>query len=433
MHEVYHHAADPERETLKRQDQDLLSSSCGIGNTPSPASSSDQQDWNVEVHEHSTAEIKAITLCCQTNLAFLREKIGGHHYSQASYLQLVELLVAVGGALSLGTMNVLSDVLVPCNCYFIRRMRYLLYQSPHEMCFAPGDISTLINQSLEVLKVSISTNHVDLPNTPAFQGSQTILEYIFNSFIKDMSEDLSCQSLLEKAMSFTSKWSWFTKMFDLAFSLLELKCKDEYTINECLDILLGLALLPLRMCNSRIEQEELSTTLAKQLSQRIKALSDPFRKHFVILRIPSEHIRLKVIDLHLDDCFGTSGTTTTTTTTGTDRTQASQHFTLSKFKAVHLQKTVVGTKHDLGFFLSLLTLLLQSHVLLVSGMPILNFIPDRQDITCEANLTSTIELSDLNQPVMVFINRLSTDPVTASCLAIPTNWYYLELLITLTS
>ncbi len=476
MHEVYHHASDPERKNIISPcnqlnltslssplpitpcdvplNEDDLSSPCTTeiahGST-SISGCPDRERIVTAVHKHTVAEMNAIASSYQTNLTFLRENnIEYNLYSQAGYLQLVESLVAVGGALPFReTMTVLSDVLKSSNCYFIKRMRNFLCQNHCVMCSLPHEKTVLwdtINQSLEILKNAISKEHVDPSQTPAFQASKTVLEYLLNIFIDDLMHHFSevsngtfRTSLFEKVLSSTSKWSWFNKMLSMAFSLLDLNILAKCGVLECLDTLLGLALLPLKTCNSKAEQEEISTTLAKQLSQRIERLSNSFKKIFVLLRIPSEHVRLKVIDIHLDNYFATAGTTSTGSDSSNEgMTSSSTDFSLSKFK-VHLQKTVVrgdGTRQDLGFFLSLLTMLLQSHLLIVSGAPMLSFLPDRESAASEGNSSSAQlqpQLTELNQSVTVFINRLSTDPATASYLITPTNWNYLELLIILTS
>ena len=460
MHETYNHACDPERNntllpcnhsglssvspavTLNGGDeQDCLPCITGSDNAHSTSVSEwyDQEQNDTGTHEHSVAEMKAITSFYLTNLKFLRENIEHHLYSQSSYLQLLELLGAVGTTLPFREIiAILSDVLKSGNCHFIKKIRNFLQQSSFRTCILPGEKTILwdtISRSLEMLKNVVSKEHniVDPSLTPAFQASKTVLEYSLKIFITDLTmlpNDELYQSLLAKVLSSTPKWSWYNEILNVAFILLEFNFPTQFVLLESVDILLGLALLPLRTCNTQLEREELSTTLAKQLSLRIARLPDSFKKYFVLLRIPSEHVRLKVIDIHLDNCFVAAAETSSSISNNGGINEA---FSLSKFK-VHLQKTVVGTGQDLGYFLSLLTMLLQSHLLIVSGVPMLSFIPDRQtDTNSNRNSTLQSQLADLNQPVTVFINRLSTDPATASYVITPTNWYYLELLIILTS
>lgn len=429
-HETYSHASDPEQKCMWSPCRAGSSMSYCVAHEEkimaySVTSASDWHDQDTMVHEHDAAEINAITSSYCTKLTFIRESMHHHLYSQASYQQLLELLGVLGTALPVEEIvSILLDVLKSGDCHFIMVLRHFLFMHQMNLDVEPGETTMLrdiIYQSLKMLHDVIRKGSVNPSLTSAFQASRTVLEYFLKVFTNDVNGELD-KSVLARVLSAT-KWSWYDEILDAAFALLELNCSSQSVFFECVDILLGLALVPIGNCNSKVEQEELCTSLAEQLSKRIALLPDSFRKYFVLIRIPSEHVRLKVVDFHLDRYF--AATTDTTVSGITDSSF------VSKFK-MHLQKTVVGTKHDLGYFLSLLTMLLQSHLLVVSGVPMVSFISD-QHTPVDRSPQLQSPLAALNQPVTAFINRLSTHPDTASFVITPTNWYYLELLIILTS
>lgn len=450
IHQLYNHAADPERSGLHLSfspiPHEKLSSDCvaidmcrntsistvpaGIkdltfsaANTDYNECNSSEQDTlqsrNFRAYDHSAS--------CQTHLKFLRDKIFHHGYSKVSYLQIVDSLAAVGGSFPPEEMvKILADILKSDSIYFINRMNVFLCQ--HYL--KTVDVKALweiMKQSLQVLRDVLAQEHVELSQAAGFQAGKTILEYIFNVLVNDLIED-SCGGhpcLLEEILLMTSEQSWHNQFFDITFSLLELELSGSNSL--CLDTMLSLALLPLLTCNSEVKQEELSTVLATDLSPYINKVSTTFKKHLVLSRIPSDNIRLKVIDIYLDTCFITAS--------GEHIPEENREpFSLSKFKNMHLYKIPVkaeGIRQDLGFFLGLLTMLLQSYLFIVTGVPLLSFLPDKSFGSSGTRFRE--DLSELNHPVMMFINRLSSDPQTSADLITPTNWYYLELLITLTS
>lgn len=389
-----------------------------------------------EAHRLPTATLFS-RLCNSTcdssyleSIKILRDKLNGHQYNRAMYLQMIDSLETKRASLPFRDLfSLLTDILTSDNHYFIHRMSTFICQVNFASDIEKNLFWDIISKSLGSLKTTISNSQ--LYQVPRLQACKTTLAYAYTVFVKDLLQRSDNQSacdalpcIVEEVISLTSTWIWHNSFLDIAFSLLESKLLDNVALSEWLGVLFNLALLSLVTCKSKEEQEECSVVIAKDISWRIDKLSTSFRKYQVLLTIPSDGVRLKVIDHHLDNYFAS-------TSAGLESTQL---FSISKFRNVHLHKTVFrpdGTRQGLNYLLCLLTMLLQSHLMIEMGVPLLSFLPD-QGMPSPSG-PSGQDLRELNDLVIVFINRLSSDPNTSQDLIAPTNWYYLELLMTLTA
>ena len=390
------------------------------------------EQCNIELCESNTATFIRTS---QNHLSILREKISNHRYSQGIYLQRIDSLIAAGITLPFSEMmGILKDILNSSDCYFINKMNVFL----HHDCLLRTSLSVkhkilwdIIMRSLTNLDDSLTCANPLV--MPSYLAGKAILKYIFDIFIKDLkSQESSCSHLLDRVLLFESKFSWHTKYLDISFSLLEhLYSYSGYTsVSQCLDTLLCFAVLPLVTMKTELEREEVVMKIAMDMSQCIHRLSNSHKKQEFILSIPSEHLRLMVINIHLERYF-------TLEAPSGNIPRRNLPFSLSCFNVTHLKRTLLkpdGTRQDMGYFLTLLVLFLQSHLLVLSGVPLVSFFPKGLDNDFEEmKLCCHKELKEIHHSILVLSNRLSSDPVTSMDLTNPTNWHHLQLLITLTS
>lgn len=382
----------------------------------------------LEAHRLPTATSFSNISSYLESMKILRDILNGHQYNQAMYLQMIDSLETRRASLPFQNLiNVLADMLASDNHYFIHRTStFILCQGNFTSGIEKNLFWDIISKSLGIVKMTISSSQV-----AKLQACKSTLTFAYTVFVKDLLQRLDNQScaalpsIVEEVISLTSTWIWRNSFLNVAFSLLESKLLDTVALSEWLGVLFNLALLSLVTCKSKEQQEDCLVVIAKDISWRIDKLSTSFQKHQVLLRIPSDDVRLKVIDHHLDNYFAS--------TPAEHGLESTQPFSLSKFRKVHLQKTVFrpnGTRQGLNYLLCLLTMLLQSYLMIEMGVPLLSFLPNQQTSTSGPSCQDLTQLHDL---VIVLINRLSSDPSTSQDLIAPTNWYYLELLMTLTA
>ena len=420
-HHFYNHAADPPRSLPVSSCVELLSKPSNTGMQPS--SSCDSTIVSVKVDSqlpscqslHGFLNPKNWDSVCGNapsmisngyqSLSFLRDQLQCS-YAQASYIQIVELITAVGMP---STPKEVTDVLIDllksdCN-FFVDKLGNYLHQYYRMPLLMQGRVLLeIIEKSLDILQTA-----------PGFLAGKTGLEFVLNVLISDIKMQRSpsqCSGLAE-AMFLTSKWTWHNKFLKSAFTLIsELQLPGNITHLECLDVVLSLALFPLVTCKSRIELESLTSTIAKELSFFINELHTTV-KHLFLSRIPSAYVRLKVIDIHLDTYF-------------THSTSDRPEDFLLKYKDSHLK--IKPGRQEVGYLLDLLTAMLQSYLFVTNGAPILPFLPEKAFDTSVTEFSGG--LGDVHDSVIGFIDRLSSDPTTSDALIV--NWHHLELLMTLT-
>ena len=359
----------------------------------------------------------------------LRENIFHCHYSRGSYIRVVDSLVATGVTLSTReVLDMLGDILQSNSFRFINRVGFFLHQDSllrTDLSFDRNSTWDIMKRSLIALDHYVSQFSNGLV-TPGLLAGNFVLEYLLRIFIKDL-KSTGCANLLENVFSLSSKWSRHEKLLDTVFCLLEFAYSEQNSFSKCLNTLYKLTVLPVVTCQSEIERQDVLVKLARTISQHVDKLSDFSNKYSAILYIPSCHLREKVIDIHLESYFALSGTDSVS---GREKI-----FSLSKFKNVHLKKIPFrpdGTKQDLKYFLRLLTVLLQSHLLILTGAPLVSFFPGIPESFKESAI-SVQDLKEARVPLAELTDRLSSDPSTSIDLTEPTNWYHLELLMTLTS
>lgn len=413
-YQYYCHAGDPLRH-LSRLSCNEISNDNRSTNPFIPSSTSNELDDQYSVATDGLV-LARIAVSCQHRLGILRQTLCDRQYYQGSYLEVMKFLVSTGLSMkSSEVTSMLKDILKSSNPFFITKMNFFLQQFH---CWQPerNELLALIDECLVLLPSSLAEDSCPSSNC-RFLASKLVLEYIFFMLVENFVSSDGCKGLLREVV-LASKWSWHVKFLDIASSLSQLNCVECKLYTECISLMLSYVVFPLIVSQSGSEQDDICNHLARDISSSSKELANPL---MLLLNIPSEILRERTIDHHLDHYFLCDTTE-----------EIGGPFTLLKFKNVHLLRNPRkpdGSRHDLGYFLSLLTSLLQSHLLVLSGVSLVSFIPKKS----EAIGSVCDSLKELHIPIMMLVNRLSSDPETSSHLTTPTSWYHLELLMTLTS
>ena len=353
-------------------------------------------------------------------LRILRKNLHSSQYNKASYIQIMDS-IATGGIVlpSEEIIKILQDILHSNHSWFINKLDIYLLQHNPNLSSEGESVLEIIHASLSMLESNLVLCNFKTPSTLA---AKTVLEFVLKVFVNELeASEPGHTCLLEAVLLLTSKQAWLNKLFTNIFLLssLELHAPGNGSLLKCLDVVLNLAMIPLAICKSKMEQDDLSFTIAKEISLNLEKISSTSKKCFFLWRIPSDEIRCQVIDIHLDTYFRINP----------QPTPVEEPFSLSKFKNIHLCRSPVklNGRHEGSYLLSLLALLLQSHVFIINGAPLLPFLPHRGP----SNEDDNLRMSDLHESVLTCINRLSSDGVSSADLI--SNWHYLEILLTLTS
>ena len=369
----------------------------------------------------------------QGHLDNFAESFNNGGYSLYNYLHVLERLLAQGSFIpSEKLLQVLDIVQSNGDQYFLTRMHTLLLQ----------DLSIRKDTTVDKRKLweMMESCLEKCQSLPVHLSSMIILNYILNVFLKDLnthSSELN-SSLVEKVLSLQSHYSHIRKLLDLVFSLprtgSHTVCDSE--VPSLLDVTLSLVCLPLLSC-TELDRKDAATKLARDISTRLNGLDSIHTKCHILEMIPSNYLREKIIDLYLEREF------TLLPQINSASVFTGSSLSLTKISQVHLNRTPYhqnGSPHSLSFFLRLLCMLLQSHLHTLNGTPLvtsLSTVNRPQFGVNSASLTSSEEiqqgLSSMNRRVCGLANRLLNDEIFCVEMTDPVNWFYFELLTSITS
>ena len=368
-------------------------------------------------------------------------------YNALNYLSVVEKLVSQGAYIPTHLLKqVLTQVQRACDEEFVRRMYAIL---SHDLTIRSNRDILKEEVVWEAMEQSLNTlqrhliSHDNTPQVNVF-AAETVLNYLFGLLVKDLNSRVEnpSTSLVKKTLSLRSKWSRIIKVLDVLFSVYQNSrgVSSHPGVPDVREVLLAMICLPLLTCED-IDRKEMALRLARELSERLETLGSTERKRELLLAIPSDYLRERVISIHLNRNF----VMRPSADSSSDLTQC-DNVSLATIGLVHLSRMPYNhsnTPQDLGFFLFLLCHLLQSHLHTLHACPILSFLTP-SSLTTDLppswlSLPSPLSREELRasllsicHPVQTLMFRLLEDPVFLCEITVPTNWLYLQLLTSLT-
>ena len=347
--------------------------------------------------------------------------------SVQNYLGLLQEIILHGSHIPSEELSTLLEhVLKLSKEEDIKKVNYLLQQDLllQEKIDVSGEtLWTIIEKCLETLEESHSSAVSRL-------RSEVVLSYVFGLLFKDLNGKTGepGDSLVEKMLSLRNKWSNLTKLLHLLCSTIERESEK-----DLLDLLMSLVSLPLLTCR-QLDRRELATRLAREISNRLGGLSSTEKKRQLLLSIPSDYLRERVIRIHLKTNFVLHSSIT--------QDPESYHeddVSLSHISQVHLNRVPYSRNGvlDLTYFLMLLCYLIQSHVRCLQGVPILTYLGDDvptqwRNFPLMSEEELQVSLLSLSPQVLSLSERLTMDETLLTALTSGENWMYLQLLQSLT-
>ena len=364
--------------------------------------------------------------------------------SVLNYLSVVEKLVSHGAYIpTLLLKKVLTQVQRACDHEFVRRMYAIL---SHDLAIrAISDVpkEEFVWEAMEQSLSTLQRHLVSQENTPPVSvfAAETVLNYLFGLLVKDLNFRIEnpSSSLVRKTLSLRSKWSRIIKMLDVLFSVYQNSrgVSSHPGVPGMQEVLLAMICLPLLTCEDT-DRKDTTLRLARELSERLETLGSTEKKQELLLAIPSDYLRERVISLHLNRHF----VMRPFADSRSDLIQ-SDDISLATIGSMHLSRMPYdhsNTPQDLGLFLLLLCHLLQSHLHTLHASPILSFLtpsvalpPSWQSLPSPLSRDELrASLLSICPSVQTLMCRLFDDPVFQCELTVPTNWLYLQLLTSLT-
>lgn len=308
-------------------------------------------------------------------------------------------------------------------------------------------IWSVLETCIERLQLTPATSTAEatprsLPSTTRL-SSKVVLSYLFGLMAKDFNLRVSEYegSLVERVLSLSRKWSNVRKLLSLLFASLEEK-EEGGSSGGLLDLVEEVSsaiCLPLLTCR-HLDRSDLTTKLAREISRQLSEVSTVEKQQRLILALPSDYLRERVIALHLETtCIRTASFCNGGTTTY-DQLELS----LDRIGSAHLTRspyTLSGERVDLGFFLFLQCHLLGSHLRCARGGPVVGFLetgssplPSEWRSYLETASEDEIQakLLSLGPQVISLMDRLMQDECLLGEVTMPQCWGYLQLLQSLT-
>lgn len=263
------------------------------------------------------------------------------------------------------------------------------------------------------------------------------LNYLLGFLIKNLDANKlePRLSLVEQLLS-SKKTLHISAILDVIFALRE-RCVDSVTSTRAVECLLAMVCLPLLTCDPS-SRSGLRTKLAREFAMRLDKLASYPSQYQLIMDIPSNYLKEKVIDFVLERNFLLPGENAA----ALSQTFSDDSISFAKIASIHLcreARCLNGATHNLTFFLQLLSGLIQCHVKTVTGtQPLVSLFPS----SCLPHSSSEPSLSedkvreqlfDMHRGVLLLTDRLSQDNDHFLELTEPATWFHLQLLSLITS
>ena len=327
---------------------------------------------------------------------------------------------------------------------FILGMDKLLSQDVakrNETKLKPDFIWRVLEKSMDDLKNGCTSGSVPLLSNAKVLAAWVLLRYLKEFFSRDLClmtvDREERKPLIEQVLSIKKRWARVMKVLDFLFVVLE---SSEVSI-ERLDLFhTTLELLCLPLLSFRVtERNELITKLAREISTKISAVRSVAKKTQFLKALPSHFLREKVVDFQLELEFKLTSSPNPSQSVCNESSVS-----IAKIGQVHFCRMPYhpnGSAHDLNYFLTLLVLMLQSHIQTLKGASVYSTTATRSHLLSAPQSTPPSSsageglnqaLRDIKPQVSQLSDRLSHDELIGIELTQPANWFMLQLLNTLT-
>ena len=243
------------------------------------------------------------------------------------------------------------------------------------------------------------------------------IQLTLNYFLEVLKRCLHCDKITssvdssikyEAFIDRTKKWSFFSKIIRMVFIVSE-KLED----GRCPQLLLLqafrqdlLALLCVPLCGKY--PQDTVERVAFAFEEGLRGMISVSMRKEVLLLVPSDLLREKIIDIHLENEFQFNSLSEAWL-----RQLQEAPFNLMKLCFIHVRRvlyTPSGEPHDLSYFLFLIVNLLQSHIIKITGtQPSSLFSPLLKVQNVSGDLCAQLE--DIKPHIASLIDRLSEDEV----------------------
>ena len=299
-------------------------------------------------------------------------------YNLARYVQLLEALLSQRSFIPADHLPQVLTLLMNSHNEFVNRFHFVLSQ---DLVLRDSSMPTddFIHDTLCKLVQTLDTQHNHTP-------SLVTLHYIVGLLDKNKGQ----WSLKKRIHSLQSK------VLDLVFSAV-----SQTELPPSLACLPSLTTTLITLLSLLFHDER---TLAETISDRLDHLPTTGDKCYLLRCLPSQSLRETVIDLHLEWFFMSTHSDCSPVRTLKDISK--KHFRRRPYRPN-------GVPHDVSFFLSLLCMIVESHL--------------KNDAACQEGL------SDLQIGVHLLTNTLYDDPLWVVKLSECNVWLSLQLLTVLTA
>lgn len=355
-----------------------------------------------------------------------------------NYLYTVERLVNQGFFFPTSKLSEVFRVMWKCpNDHAIKKLHFYLQQ----------DISLRSDTSMKSshfwFKLRQCLNALT-SNTQVLVASVQ-LSYLLSFLIKNLEANKHDprSSLVEQLLS-SKNMSNISAIIEVIFSLQagHVDSATSLPTHAPVDCLLAMICLPLLTSNP-FTHPELRTKLAREFAMKLDGLSSHTAQYQLISAIPSNYLKEKVLDFVLERNFvcDQSGAVA--------QAFASNVVSFGKITQLHLHRLPRhpnGSPQSLSFLLQLLTALIQTHLMTVSGsQPLVSLLPSSPSLSDQfmVNISRSSqfmdesqvrdELLEMHSSVLRFTDKLSQDNQYFIELTEPTTWFQLQLLSLITS
>ena len=358
-----------------------------------------------------------------------------------NYLYTVERLVNQGFFFPTSKLSEVFHVMWKCRSdYAIKKLHFCLQQ----------DISLRSDTSMKSShfwpKLRKCLNAL-ASNTRVLVASVQ-LSYLLSFLIKNLEanrHDLR-SSLVEQLLS-SKNMSNVSAIIDAIFSLHTSHVDSDASlpIPAPMDCLLVMVCLPLLTCNPSTLLE-LRTKLAREFAMKLDGLNSHAAQYQLISAIPSNYLREKVLDFVLERNFTLCVQSDAVAQAFTDNVVSFAKIT--KLHLHRLPRHPNGSPQNLSFLLQLLTALIHTHLMTMTGsQPLVSLLPSSPSLSDQFMVNSSSrsssqlmdeskvreELLEMHSSVLRFTDRLSQDNQYFIELTEPTTWFQLQLLSLITS
>lgn len=280
------------------------------------------------------------------------------------------------------------------------------------------------------------------PLLPSLRAVELALQYVISVLQKDLIQHCMEQGkeLERKTLVERIKWTTLERTIQVLFSLVHSQLSERgptQQLDGLVRELMTVLCLPLHLPSHHTTPQclELMQKVAMNFSLLLSKVPSLAMRQLLLRKLPSVYLRQIVIDYHLEMEFTLHSSAAHFHNTVSYR---NSEMSLNKFCCVHLCRVPYrhsGELHSPAFFLFLLCTLLQSHLKLLMGFPMVfqpvSYHTPSQPAT-HLNEELSVCLLSIKPHIERLVDRLSEDENLLATITEQDCWMYLQLLVKMT-